>query len=1310
MFPWSLLLAIIPYIITGAVSQANSYHIIYVSPNGTDNITCWTRGNLFHCRTITFALGAIHGNQFTENVSFLVEEGNYTLANNTNATEICDVHNVSIIGQSDVNIYCESQAGLAFISSSNITLMNFNLIKCGKLQNITSPVGNSNSYDSTSSYRSGLQFMQCSSINLSNITVIDSNGIGLDIIDTNGDNYIDNSWFVHNLVPDSELGNLPGGGGAAIRLQQDRFGNPIQDSRYTIQNCFFLSNNATSGHYMYKNMIINATTGRYTDFIQGNGGGLGIFLQNNTHDNHIIISGCSSIANGARFGAGLMVKFADFTHNNTVTVDSCHFVLNRGFGETTSPPGNEGGGVRVDFIQNVVTDQNNTVVFDNVNFTKNEAYKGGALSVAFSEVETASDHSRSSLRLTDCKFFFNRAQAGSAMFVSSFVESRMGFLQKVIIEDAIFTNNHIQEWDSISGYGCVYVDKVPIEFSGTKNRFSFNSGSALFVSGADVEIASATTMSFHSNNGHSGGAIALVNKGILTVNKNSTMDFFNNSAEIQGGAIFSFQSGLQENAYSEFCFVRYKNRFVHPKLWNCTFNFTNNTAAKKINAISTPSLLPCVWPQSSNSSIEEDTKAALCWDNWQYGDGNCTEEIETFAAYYRKKVDYYIEAYPGRQFRIPVKFYDDTNLKTLPVLTARISGNQTFVSRYVSNENITLFGEPNNNVELILNTLAPRVIKIHFNVTFRHCPPGFELFPIQDLNSYKCVCSDNYKQTIYCSAQEFSASIRLGYFMTYNSKIGKTFVAPWLVYYNFNFDPNLPGYVLLNDSKLTLNDHTCQHLDRTGYMCETCLPNRSVPLYGYSFQCVECSDKDVEVNWLYYILLELLPVTIIFMVLIIFNISITSGPANGFILFAQVISNPVTVTRIANQLQTIISAKNGYLVDIMKAVLILPYSIWNLEFVSLLPPFCVTRDRNFKVIHAYTTNYITAFYPLFLIIATYVCIKLYDRNFWIIKILWKPFGWCISKINRQWEFQASVVDAFAGFLLLSYSKLCLVSFYLLVPTYAIDSNGHQQTHDARLFFDTSVSYFGNEHRPFFFLALFVIVFVIVLPPVFLFIYPLKIFQQLLNRAGISGTAVRMFVESFQGCYKDGLYFGSHDCRWFASLYFVVRILAFSSIVMSSDLLVQRLMEMVVIVILSVLFQIFRPYKDDYNNKVDVFIFACLLIVVSAGLYNAAVPRSSILVNIILVVGILLPLIYMTCYTGKRVWKYLGSCCKSSPVEYQPRLDPSILVQSERINYLDVVSSSNSFPDRIINPDDYFSDRSMFTKSEVKITTSYGSTH
>ena len=71
-------------------------------------------------------------------------------------------------------------------------------------------------------------------------------------------------------------------------------------------------------------------------------------------------------------------------------------------------------------------------------------------------------------------------------------------------------------------------------------------------------------------------------------------------------------------------------------------------------------------------------------------------------------------------------------------------------------------------------------------------------------------------------------------------------------------------------------------------------------------------------------------------------------------------------------------------------VLLVLCGIWSLDFFrSVVPPFCVSSD--IKAIHALALEYLVAFYPIFLILITYVCIKLHDNNFRPVVWLWKPF-------------------------------------------------------------------------------------------------------------------------------------------------------------------------------------------------------------------------------------------------------------------------------------------------------------------------------
>ena len=55
---------------------------------------------------------------------------------------------------------------------------------------------------------------------------------------------------------------------------------------------------------------------------------------------------------------------------------------------------------------------------------------------------------------------------------------------------------------------------------------------------------------------------------------------------------------------------------------------------------------------------------------------------------------------------------------------------------------------------------------------------------------------------------------------------------------------------------------------------------------------------------------------------------------------------------------------------------------------NVVPPFCVSS--NLSLYHRAILGYITAFYPMLLIVVTWICIELHDRNFRVIVYLWRP--------------------------------------------------------------------------------------------------------------------------------------------------------------------------------------------------------------------------------------------------------------------------------------------------------------------------------
>ena len=87
---------------------------------------------------------------------------------------------------------------------------------------------------------------------------------------------------------------------------------------------------------------------------------------------------------------------------------------------------------------------------------------------------------------------------------------------------------------------------------------------------------------------------------------------------------------------------------------------------------------------------------------------------------------------------------------------------------------------------------------------------------------------------------------------------------------------------------------------------------------------------------------------------------------------------------------------------------------------------CTISWSNITSIHALALEYLVAFYPICLIIVTYVFIKPHDNDFMPVVWLWKPFHRHFVHFRRRWDSKASIINAFTTFLLLSFSMVLSV--------------------------------------------------------------------------------------------------------------------------------------------------------------------------------------------------------------------------------------------------------------------------------------------
>lgn len=441
-----------------------------------------------------------------------------------------------------------------------------------------------------------------------------------------------------------------------------------------------------------------------------------------------------------------------------------------------------------------------------------------------------------------------------------------------------------------------------------------------------------------------------------------------------------------------------------------------------------------------------------------------------------------------------------------------------------------------------------------------------------------------------------------------------------------------PTIVTLPDDIDDLDSVMCGVANRTGGLCGKCKANHSLVVNSFLFPCVDTDSSCRHVNWLIYFMEQFIPIIIAYLVVVLFNIRAMEERANAFIFFAQVVSlnfNLVDIYKVWSQALDD-KATGSQAAEGLTKVISGVYGIWNLQF-EVFPNLCLTG--HITILNALCLRYMTALFPLVLMLITYLLIELHARNCRVLVKLWRPVHNLLARFRRKLDQKTSIIDAFATFLLLSYTKFTVVSFSMLAPTQIVNDEGEIQGYV--LLYDGQVQYFKDMHWAYFALAVTVLLLVVTPPPVLLFLYPTKKFQQFIDRFKLRSAFLTTFTDAFQGCYKDSSD-GGRDCRFFAGLYFVMRVVIFATYSFIGDYLMLYATLQVLIVTMAALFVIFRPYKKDIYNKLDplIFIFYSVLITLIM-LARKAIEhqRHGLLlrIQIVLYILLLIPAAVLLCF-------------------------------------------------------------------------------
>ena len=431
-------------------------------------------------------------------------------------------------------------------------------------------------------------------------------------------------------------------------------------------------------------------------------------------------------------------------------------------------------------------------------------------------------------------------------------------------------------------------------------------------------------------------------------------------------------------------------------------------------------------------------------------------------------------------------------------------------------------------VSFSLSSLGERKSVQHGHCSYdSECPTWFTC----NLSSM-CQCGSKQDHAIACDDKLQSSAVLDCQCVTYDNKSGSTYLG--LCFYNCN-NHKKTGSVyqpLPTSAEMLINGSVCTDFNRAGLLCGNCQDGYSPFVLSYNLTCVKCPNGNR--NWWKFILAGFGPLTFFYFFVVLFNINVTSSHLHGVVWFSQALSIPTLV-------RGIMLAGNNEYPNLLKVsrVLIPFYSIWNLDFFrSVIPDICL----NVTTLQALALDYLVALYPFLLILFSHLIIKLHDSHVRCITFMWRPFRILLAKVRKSMDIRTSIIDSFATFFLLSYVKVLSVTSDLLVSTriYKLGSN----ISTLGVYYSPTIVFFGEKHLPYAILALFILTIFVCVPTITLVLYPFQFFQKFLSLFPFHWHYLHAFVDSFQGCYKDGTEPGTCDCRWFSVLPLLLRLMMF----------------------------------------------------------------------------------------------------------------------------------------------------------------------
>ena len=1243
------------------VKRSTNYFTVCVSTKSGSNDQYACLNGIGCCATLNYLITELSSSMCaaaTVDKVIVHVESDVELNGTLFITSFCNIsRGFELIG-SDMypTIKChESGMGFHFHDIQDLRIAHLKLSKCGFLQY----------YDKISDlvefeFHAAIYLVHCNNVEINNVTISNSQGVGAILLNTHGEVTIVNSTFEKN----EPVGQFFGGGGLYIELGNhaaDHSQIESQDNmgKYVIQNCFFIRNSAT---FNVSHFLSNSSYDTSLNSLLGKGGGLFISLHDNNNHHQVKILNCTFDENTALSGGGIFVQFWDSPKNNTVIIENSHFLKNKC--QHAGGGASAGNAFHKDPNNGISTAAYNNITFLNSLFEDNTSQGSGGGLHLFSAQTTNLSIITNTITIHNCSLRKNQAYIASALALAPETHQK-GLLPKPVLSWCTFSSNYIKNTTlvnnaafnaSLNGLATVFVSNFQIKIKGNTHFFN-NTGTALWLASAEVEIVCGASLNFTRNSGSYGGAIGLFGESVIHIHNKTELYFINNMAKLRGGAI-SIESTNFLHKYL-FCFIQYKGNVTKGDN-HIVFHFDGNRALSgNGHILFSASIHSCLQTFSKEYPLQifKSIGTVTGPQSLPIHLNTCKNTVRTLPSNFSLKLpssNTAVEVQPGNSFEINLTAIDEFHQPTMAMYQAYVQDTNKSDDNsidpayvYVSEKNITVNGITAMTGASKTLILESEKASLRINILLVDCPPGF----VND-DSGTCKCGAAYFSGI-SSCVSYQAHIVQGYWAgrcTDDNQFCTAYCPAGFC--NYGEHRKSSDLLLLPSDIKKLDSFVCGPA-RTGILCGKCSHGYSAHYHSYFYGCK--SNKLCKFGIMFFLISELLPLTVIYTIVMVFNISFTSGEINGFIFFAQIADSLSISASDTIRFPIVI----WYFTQAHQFI----YRMFNFDFFSVEAfSFCLWEDAT--ALDALIMKYVTIVYAMGLIVVTILLMK---------STRLKRFCLCL----RPRALRSAAIHGLTTFIIICYSQCARVTFQIISPAH-LYGHGPEKI-DTVVQRSGELKPFDETHRKYAIPALLFFFVLVVLPLLWLLLYPLlfKLLERFkLSESKLAALLSKLFpmelLDAFQSCFKP-------NRRFFAGLYFFYRIMTLLAYTASSTLSQFYTLLTLGMILVITIHSIAQPYKILWHNILDAFIFANIMAVNALTLYNFHIlgignDNSSHSVNIALGVQLVLmylPLVYIVMLVAQKIYVEVKRRYPSMPLNFEDSIAlPSLRDSNSYHGYLD----------------------------------------